>query len=506
MGQPFWMETGQRPSFPQAHDTAVHVAIVGGGITGVTAAYLLAKEGKRTAVLEAQHLGAGDSGHTTAHLTWLLDASAKDIERALGRQSGLLLDAHATAIDEIERIAETEQIECEFARIDAFVLGLEESDGPQLRREQQHFSRLGRACSFLGSAQAPFEARGGAIHVSRQAKFHPTKFLAGLARAASGAGAALFEHSKVIHSEYRSGEWIVKTADATIRAEHLVLATHSPIGILPAVHARMEPYRTYALAARIEKGLIPEASYFDTAEPYNYTRLEARDDHDIVIVGGGDHRTGRVPSNHAPHDYLARYLRSTFRLPHIEVVSRWAGQVYETVDEVAYVGEYPGLHPNRYAATGYSGNGMTYGVLSAKLLRDLIVGRYNALAAVLDPGRLNVRASGAELFKANVQVARDFVVARLSSGDLGALEQLAPGQGAILRLVGKKRAVYRRPDGELIVLSPKCPHMGCLVSWNAIAQSWDCSCHGSRFSPAGEVAAGPATNGLEPIKGEGQRG
>lgn len=502
----YWHHTSERPSFAGSvngalRDTTFDVTVVGAGIAGVMTAYQLARDGARVAVLEMDSVGAGQTGHTTAHMTWLLDAPPYDVQRAAGSSAFLLYTAHASAIDEVERIATREGIECELAHVDAYVLGLASEDAEELRRTVEAYRRLELACTYLEAEDVPIRAPGGAIRARGQAKLHPLKFLYGLARVASEAGATFLEHARVTDASHGHGVWTVRAGSREVRSKSLVVATHSPFGRVPQLQTRLSPYQTYAVALRIPKGAVPEACYFDTAQPYGYTRIEERHDHGVAIVGGRDHRTGKVAEGERPFEELADYFRRRFDVPGAEMTHRWSGQVLEPADGIAFIGRYPGWKPDRYVATGFSGNGITYGVMAGVVLKDLIRNREHPLAGVLDPGRINLAASAEEVVKHNAEVSHDFIFGHLSRGERTDIEQVPLEQGTILSLQGRKRAVYRDKDGAVTVLSPSCPHMGCTVSWNPVDAAWGCSCHGSRFSATGDVFTGPAVSGLRKLYG-----
>jgi Rieske Fe-S protein len=295
----------------------------------------------------------------------------------------------------------------------------------------------------------------------------------------------------------------VETADgATVTADAVVVATNPPIAGVPALHAKQAPYRTYAIGALVPRGSIVDALYWDTEEPFHYVRLERRtEDRDVLIVGGEDHRTGQGGGTaNERYRRLMRWARPRFPTMGA-VTSHWSGQVMESVDGLAFIGR-PQAGTDLFVVTGDSGNGMTHGMVAALLLGDLIAGTKNPWEAVYDPRRRRISAVG-RLAKENLNVAvqlTDWV----RPGQLADASTIAPGSGAVLRHGLRRVAVYRRPSGQLCELSAICPHLGCIVRWNAAERTWDCPCHGSRFQPEGGVIAGPATRALTSLDAEGE--
>jgi glycine/D-amino acid oxidase-like deaminating enzyme/nitrite reductase/ring-hydroxylating ferredoxin subunit len=495
-----WLETSPRTAYPRATDLEVDVAVVGGGLAGLTAAYLLKKAELRVAVLEKDRVAEGPSALTTAHLTWLLDRPLGRLRRDHGAQAGRVLEAHAAAIDEIERIVRTLGIECEFERVPGYRFGLTAGERRGLEKEVGIARGFGRSCEYVPAAHVPLRAPGGAMRLPAQAKFHPRKYLLGLAAHVEGEGSHVFEHSPVFEAvEMRDG-WTVRTREAAVSARHLVLATYSPFGLKPRLQTRMEPMQTYVLAAEVPSGTLPVGLYWDTARPYHFLRVDAGAGHDRLLLGGADHRTGELRDTRRAHRSLEQYLRETLGVQQFTITHEWSGEVLEPVDGVAFIGHYPGPRKNRWVATGFSGNGMTHGTIAGILLRDLVLGVDNAWAHAFDPSRRRLRASAWQFLKTNADVARRFVSARLARAETDSIDDVPVGEGRMVRVEGRKLAVYRDERGTVTAMSPVCTHMGCIVDWNEKEKTWDCPCHGSRFAATGEVHTGPATTPLERVE------
>jgi Rieske Fe-S protein len=277
----------------------------------------------------------------------------------------------------------------------------------------------------------------------------------------------------------------------------VVVATNTPINDRFAIHTKQAPYTTYVIAARVAEGDVPRALYWDTEDPYHYVRLRGCRGYDLLIVGGEDHKSGQAQDGDARFSRLAAWTREHFPAAG-RIEFQWAGQVMEPVDCVAFIGRNPGDSDNVYIVTGDSGMGMTHGAIAGILLPDLIAGRQSPWQSLYDPSRKALRAP-LEYTKENLNVAAQYVEDYLSPGDISSPDDLAPGEGGLLRRGVTKVAMYRDERGTLHECSAVCPHLGCIVSFNAVEKTWDCPCHGSRFDGSGRVIVGPANRDLEPV-------
>lgn len=492
-----------RPGLPKfsklKQDIKVDVVVVGGGITGVTAAYLLVKEGFKVALVERYRCGAIDTGHTTAHLTYVTDERLHKLVQNFGKdQARAVWEAGRTAIERIEQIVKKEKIDCEFQWVPGYLhaplLDGNRHDEEGLRRDCDLAVELGFGADFV--EEAPFVKRP-AVQFENQAKFHPLRYLAGLLKALPEGKCQVFENTHV--TEITDHPMTVKANGKTIECSAVVIATHVPLmghaGIASATvfQAKLAPYSSYAVGAKVKKGIVPEALFWDTNDPYNYLRVERRPRFDYVIFGGQDHKTGQEEDTEARFEKLESLLAEY--LPEAKVERRWSGQAIETTDGLPYIGE---TARRQFVATGFSGNGMTFGTLGAMMACDDFAGRENPWQELFSVRRTGVTGT-VEYIKGNKDYPYYMVRDRLTSAEDDSLENLQPGQAMIVNLNGEKAAAYCNPAGEIAVCSAKCTHMGCFVHWNAAETSWDCPCHGSRFHPTGEVIAGPAETPLAPI-------
>ena len=473
------------------------VCVIGGGIAGLSVAYQLSRSGKKVALLESRTLGAGDTGVTTAHLSSALDDRFSNLERLVGdEKAGLAYESHQSAIEAIEETTLAEGIDCDFARLDGYLF-LAEGDSPDLLDQEREaafragFSDVER---LERVPDATFDS-GPCLRFPRQARFHPLKYLAGLAEAIERRGGHIFTGSHV--EEFSGGDQAVAwTREGfTVHAQAIVVATNIPANLV-AIHTKQAPYRTYAIGAPVPAGSVPDALYWDTGDPYHYVRLQRLDDDRLIlIVGGEDHPSGHDYEAGGRFERLAKWSRARF--PITEVEFQWSGQVMEPIDGMAYIGRNPMDADNVYVATGDSGHGMTHGAIAGLLIRDLILGRENPWERLYDPSRVNFRGAQ-DFFKNNLHVAKHYAewLSR-RNGRIEDADETPAGSGRVLWRGRQPIAVYRDEAGELHEHSAVCTHLGCIVHWNDVEHTWDCPCHGSSFGPEGEVIHGPAASSLE---------
>ena len=487
-----WMDSasvqeGERLTGDQNCD----VVVVGAGIAGLSTAYELAQRRRSVVVVDRGALGGGMTARTTAHLASELDDFYHELINVRGLdEATLYFQSQAAAVDRIESIQAAERIACDFRRLDGYLIPANEEGLNVLEREVEACRQVG----FHGVGWVERGSDGGRrppwLRFPDQGRFHPLKYLDGLVRCIRRDGGRLFSDAAVVKVEEASGEVRVTTeAGHVVRAGAAVVATNSPINDHLAIHTKQAPYRTYVIAGRVPRGAVGDALYWDTYDPYHYVRLQEADDRtDWLIVGGEDHKTAHDFDYDERFASLAEWTHRHY--PSFgEVEYRWSGQVYEPSDYAAFAGRNPG-NENVYVVTGDSGQGMTNGVAASLILRDLVTGTENAWAKAYAPNRKSLKTAG-DYISENLSVASN-LTEYVRGGEISSVDELRPGEGAVMRRGAAKLAAYKDESGAVHLRSAVCTHAGCIVHWNGFERCWDCPCHGSQFAPTGEVLQGPA--------------
>src|SRR6266496_987087 len=450
----FWERTAQKFSTaPLQQDITVAVCVIGAGIAGVTTAYVAARENRSVVVVDDGPVGGGMTGRTTAHLVNAIDDRYIDVEKFLGEECArLTAESHTAAIDCAEQIVREHNIDCDFERVDGYLFLPPCGSVTELMDELAAIHRAGlvgvERVESVPNAKINSDA---VLRFPRQAQFHPLKYLNGLARVIVDLGGRIFTGTRVVAVE--DGDRVkIKTSDGhTVTAHAAVVATNCPINDRLAIHLKRAPYATYVLCLRVTRD-VKHAFFWDTASsaeeekkevepvPYHYVRFARDERGDVLMVGGEDHKTGQAEDCKQRFAKLERWTRDRF--PYVsEITDHWSGQVMEPVDGVAYIGRNPG-DKNVYIVTGDSGNGITHGILAGPLIVDLIAGRENPWAKLYDPSRKTLKPRVlADYIAENANVAaqfRDYV----TPGSAKSVEEIKPGQGALLRAGMKKIATY----------------------------------------------------------------
>jgi glycine/D-amino acid oxidase-like deaminating enzyme/nitrite reductase/ring-hydroxylating ferredoxin subunit len=491
---PYWAESAAFPAFAAIdRDAHVDVLVVGGGITGLTAAYLLTSAGKTVALLDRGRCAQADTGHTTAHVTMVTDTRLTELASRFGRpHAQAVWDAGLAALSQIAAIVRDHPIDCDFGWVDGY---LHAPIGDARSSRVSSFAddaALARDLGFDATMVDDVPLVGGAgVRFAHQARLHPRKYLAGLARAITTRGGHIYEHSDA--GTFCRDPRGVAVGGHRVTCEDIVLATHNPlVGIgNPASAALLQTklalYSTYVVAGRVRPGQVLDALFWDSGLPYHYLRVEPQGDHDLVIFGGEDHKTGQVADTAACYDRLARAL--TALVPEVAFSHRWSGQVIEALDGLPYIGPSA---DHQYVAAGFGGNGMTFGTLGAMMIADRILGQKNPWSELFAPERTAILHGTWDYVKENADYPYYLMRDRLAAAERPNLSALARGQGQVIDRDGAKVAAFRDESGAMVLRSAICTHMGCVVGWNDAEGTWDCPCHGSRFTPTGEVLAGPA--------------
>jgi Glycine/D-amino acid oxidases (deaminating) len=493
----YWMASSPTTHYPVLdEDINVEVAIIGGGFAGISAAYMLTKAGVKVAILEADHILQGTTGHTTAKITsqhyLIYDKLVKKMGEERAQQYA---NANEAAIGIIEKIAKENNIECDYIPQNAYVYTLEDKYVDKINDEEKAASLLGIKASCLDKIPLPFTIKA-ALQYENQAQFNPLKFLIPLAKIITEKGNKIYEQSRIVDIEDDDGYTIITNRGNKVRAEKLIIASHYPCYNKSALHfTRIYASRSYVIALKA-KEKYPGGMYI-TAENSGFSyRSQPTDDGELIFVGGESHKTGQGGDTAKHYEVLINQSHEKFTIE--DIPYRWSAQDCMTMDELPLVGHYNSNTPNLYIATGFMKWGMTNSIASATILKDLIVEGRSPWKDVYNPSRDTILASTKNFVVENLNVAEKLLEGKLMPASDP--DDMEPGEGKKIKVDGQKSKAYRDEKGELHVVDPTCMHMGCELSWNSAEKSWDCPCHGSRYALDGTIIEGPTVNPLNVYK------
>ena len=467
--------------------------MIGGGITGLTAAYLLTREGRSVAVLDSKRVVRGVTGYTTAKLTAGHGLVYRElIERFGERLARIYAESNQAAVARVRELAAELAIDCDLEAASNYVYAESADEAEQVRREVEAAQRLGLPASLVTKTPLPYEVEA-AIRLDDQAQFHPRKYLLPLAAAVERAGGHVFEETRA-RGVAEGSPCEVRTSRGALKARDVIVASHIPFLDRGLFFTKVHPHRSYALATRVDPARIPEGMFINAGTPTRSVRSIVHDGERLLLVGGEGHKPGEEPDTEQRYRNLEEFARRFD--PQAEVTHTWSTQDYLSVDKVPYVGRLTRRSRHVFAATGFGKWGMSNGTVAAAILADLVLGRENAWLELYDAKRLKPRAAARKFVSENAHVARRFLGDRVSPPG-GDVEALRPGEGTVVRRGGRLVAVSRDDDGALRAVSAVCTHLRCIVAWNPAERSWDCPCHGSRFDADGVVIQGPAVDDLE---------
>lgn len=476
-------------------ETVYDCLIVGGGITGLTTALLLQNAGKNVLLAEANTIGFGSTGGTSAHINNFADTTYAEAESAFGKEGANLF---AKAIAEGHKLIKTNvndyNIDCDYEVKTAVVYAEDDEQAEQLTSLVEGLASVRIPFAMIDSIplSIPFKK---AITVEGQSQFHPLKYLQGLQKAYLAAGGYLMENTRIVKVTTDNDVHVAESNQGIIRTKSLIYATHMPPNI-NALNLECAPYRSYVLGVKLKNDQYPDELVYDMEEPYHYFRSHIIDGEKLLIAGGNDHKTGHEDPEKQMDD-LEKYVRKYFSVSSIKY--KWSSQYYVPVDGLPYIGQMPLGSKGIYCATGFNGNGMMLGSVAAKILSDMVTTGESIYQKLFDPRRIKPVDSFKEFVTENMDVAYHLVADRFGIHETDSLKRIQPGTGKLVELEGKKIAAYRDEDGIIHALNPICTHIGCVVNWNPEEKSWDCPCHGARFGIDGKVLTGPATIDLANI-------
>jgi glycine/D-amino acid oxidase-like deaminating enzyme/nitrite reductase/ring-hydroxylating ferredoxin subunit len=496
----FWSVDQVMPKFDTlAHDLTTEVCVVGGGIAGLTTAYLLMREGKKVCLLEGFEIASGQTNRTSGHISNVLGTRLYDLEKFHGANGPyIVLESHREAIQKIEDIVTNEKIDCEFEYVDAYLFADDEEADEVLDREFESCLRNGISDiqSVTSIPIADFKITS-ALMFPKQAQFHPLKYLKRLTEILQAGEVEIFTHTMVSEVHGGNNSYVKTRSGFKVNCQSVVVATHSPVNDLLSIHTKQYAYRSYVICFRVPAGKSHKALYWDAKDPYHYLRFGRDEKGEFLIVGGEDHKTGQEIRPEQCYLELETWARQ--KVPFVqEVLHRWSGQIMESMDGVGFLGRSSGDRNNVYVITGDSGNGLTHATLGAMIIVDQIMDRENVWSQFYSPSRISWRALPTYI-QENSNAAAQYID-WLTPKSVADLDDIAEGEGDVYRDGTQMIAAYKDEVGNTYLYSAACPHLVGIVSWNSTEKSWDCPCHGSRFDCYGKVIEGPACQDLHKVK------
>ena len=482
-------ETAYAPLEPGLH---FDVAVLGGGLAGLTCALLLKRAGGRVAVVEAERVAGGVTAYTTAKVSSLHGLRYAQVESSFGDDGArIYAQANEAAIERIAGFVDELSIDCDWRRKPAFTYTEEDATRGKIEEEVEAATRAGLRASFTRETDLPWQV-AAAIRVEDQAEFHPRRYLLALAEAVDGDGSRVFEQTRAL-AVSDSEPARVDTELGELSADQVVVATHFPFPDRGLYFARMHAERSYGLGVLVN-GTPPQGMYLSADSPARTIRSHPWEGGELLITGGQSHKVGQADEEERVAE-LERWTRERFDVRSIEY--RWSTQDNMPVDGVPFVGKLAPFQKRIWVATGFMKWGLTNGTAAAMILAERIGGREHPWQSLFESNRFKPLASAGELVKENANVGRHFVGDHLARPDVRSTDELEPGEAGFLRRGPDEVAAYRDDDGRLHEVSAICTHLACRLAWNTAERSWDCPCHGSRFRPDGSVLQGPAVKDLK---------
>lgn len=495
----YWLDSTLPSSYPAlTEDVTVDVAVVGGGLAGVMTAKLLKDAGKTVALIEADRIGAGVSGHTTAKVAALQQLIYAELIDKHGEEKARLAgESYRAAIARLADLIAANNIDCDFEHKANYTFATDADGLAKVKAELEASQKLGLPTSFAESSDLPFPITG-AIMMADEAQFHPRKFMLAIAATLPTNGSHVFEQTRVKTVEDEGPCRVITDNGPTVIAQDVVVTTNLPILDIGLYFAKTYPQRSYLVGGRIDPSRAPQGMYIGVGKGYRSIRTTPTDDGGtLLIVGGEGHKVGSEEATDERFGKLESFLQENFG---VTAEYRWSSQDFVSFDKLPYIGPLTPAHQHTYIATGFSLWGMVKSVISAMVLSDRIMGRENPWADLYDSTRATPFVTPTSI-QQNLEVGTRWVGDRFK-GLFDSTDSVAPGEGKLVTHKGTKVAAYRDDSGQLHTVSAVCPHLGCIVAWNQAETSWDCPCHGSRFSCDGKILHGPAVQPLEQKAGD----
>lgn len=499
--EPIWKSFSGTTDYPiYSGDSKTDIAIIGGGITGISLAYLLSRNSNfKITLLEARKIGMGTTACSTGNLYSYVDQMVSSLEWDYGNaEIRKVIESRKSALDFIENTCQQYQIECGFQRVPMYLYAGTANMAEKLEKEEMALKK-GLPVQFLSQNIFPYKNYGG-LELENQAQINPLKYVQKLSKQIPADQCAIYENSAVVEIEgKKEGNGVLlRTEKGSLSADYVVHATHSPKGVKVFYQSMLGPYREYGVVAKLLSGIIPPGIFwgFYNKEKISF-RLFEHEEEKYVIAVGQPHKVGQAKNNEEHFSVLENFLKKHFDIS--AVVHRWGGQHYRSADKLPFIGK-TSKNSTALIATGFSTDGLVYGTVAAQIICDKLIGKKNPFYEVFDAGRFTPVKSAKRFTKETANIAGQYLkglTAGLKNEDLS---NLAPGEGKIISHKTHKIAISKTPEGLLKKHAARCTHMGCIVNWNPGEKTWDCPCHGSRFDQDGKVLEGPALKPLEELE------
>ncbi|HDR7528341.1 MULTISPECIES: FAD-dependent oxidoreductase [Bacillus cereus group] len=491
----YWTSSIDLPKYPSLeNDMQVDVIIVGGGITGITSAYLLVNEGLKVAVIEADKLLNGTTGHTTAKITAQHDMIYEELIRYTGRTTArLYYEANIDALKFIQTTINKHQIDCDFTQQDAYLYATTEEYAYKLEKEAEAYKELHIEGELVNKLPIDLKIHN-ALVMRNQAQFHPLKYLAHLSNIITEKGGYIFENTTAVNIKTGEQPVVLTRGGAQITGKYILSCSHFPFYEGAGLYStRMHADRSYIIAAKTRTN-YPGGMYISVDEPTRSLRSTTINGEEFILISGESHKTGQGGETLKHYEALEIFGQQVFGLENIPY--RWSAQDLITLDKIPYIGEITSDQKNILIATGYRKWGMTNGTAAALLFRDIILKEKNKFRELYTPSRFHMNPSLKNFLVENANVVGHLIKGKLEIPQK-CIRDLSNDEGAVVDIDGHRKGAYKDAEGKLHIVDTTCTHIGCEVEWNNGERSWDCPCHGSRFSYTGEVLEGPAEKPLQ---------
>ncbi len=491
----YWREI-ELPTFQKlTEDISVDVAIVGAGITGITAAYLLSKEGLKVAILEAGSVLNGTTGHTTAKVTAQHGLIYDEFINHFGEEKArLYYESHMNAIQFVESNVNEKGIDCDFSKEDAFIYAVTDEYKEKLVTEWEAYKRLEIDGALKDTIPFAIQVQA-ALMMRNQAQFHPLKYLKVLLEDAVNAGCAVYENTTAtdIEDDDLQPKVITKSGHR-VTCNQVIIASHFPFYDLPGLYfARMYEDRSYAIGIKTDKE-YPGGMYISADSPTRSIRYTPINGEKLIIIVGENHKTGQGIDTIQHFEALEAFAEEVFGIKEYDY--RWSAQDLVTLDKLPYIGPITSEREHILVATGFKKWGMTTGTVAGRLLADYVLNNKNPYKELYSPSRFHADPDLKSIVSTNLDVAKHLIKGKLEiiPGDP---DDLTDGEGSVVMYKGKRAGAYKDENGKLYVVDTTCTHLGCECEWNHAEKTWDCPCHGSRYAYSGDVIEGPAKKALK---------